>query len=133
MSVITIFQNLNFYHLSQFIARVRRKVESTIVVVGIFSLGGIPPLLGFVPKWLLFQRVSSSVIMISVVVLIFTGVITLYFYLRVRLAFIFTSYAGGVFHFQGKRAVNILFMVVNLGGLWVGGVARRRLIHLMCN
>nr|YP_010579429.1 NADH dehydrogenase subunit 2 [Lepidurus couesii]UNY33511.1 NADH dehydrogenase subunit 2 [Lepidurus couesii] len=48
-----------------------------------FSLGGLPPFLGFLPKWLIIKNTSAMVMITSLMVLILSTLITLYYYLRI--------------------------------------------------
>ena len=52
------------------------------LVVGLLSLGGLPPFLGFLPKWLILQTLLANARWSLCIVIVFTSVITLYFYLR---------------------------------------------------
>lgn len=58
--------------------------------IDIISLAGLPPLLGFIPKWIVIIALIPYV-PILVYILIFTSMITLFFYLRVITSIIITS------------------------------------------
>nr|AEE98119.1 NADH dehydrogenase subunit 2 [Paulianina rivalis] len=49
----------------------------------LLSLGGLPPFLGFIPKWLVIQSLIYSNLSFLMIYLIFLSLITLYFYLRI--------------------------------------------------
>lgn len=51
-----------------------------IIFVNLLSLGGLPPLLGFFPKWIAFFLLKDSIPLL--IVLISSRLITLYFYTR---------------------------------------------------
>lgn len=52
-------------------------------VILVLSLAGLPPLLGFFPKLIVFQSLMGVRVMIIVVILMFIG-LNLYFYSNVR-------------------------------------------------
>nr|AWN56371.1 NADH dehydrogenase subunit 2 [Scaptocoris castanea] len=46
------------------------------------SLGGLPPLLGFLPKWLVIQTMMSKQAYIMMIIMIMMSLITLFYYMR---------------------------------------------------
>nr|UGS80490.1 NADH dehydrogenase subunit 2 [Paracaecilius japanus] len=48
----------------------------------ILSLGGLPPFLGFLPKWMMIQMLALNKYFIMVAIFILTALITLLYYLR---------------------------------------------------
>lgn len=62
-----------------------------ILITVIFSLGGLPPLLGFIPKWLIINSLSSKEIFIILTFLITGRLINLFYYFRIRFNFILTA------------------------------------------
>nr|AIZ57498.1 NADH dehydrogenase subunit 2 [Neolissochilus hexagonolepis] len=56
-------------------------LASTTALV-LLSLGGLPPLTGFMPKWLILQELTKQDLPITATVMALTALISLYFYLR---------------------------------------------------
>nr|YP_010169220.1 NADH dehydrogenase subunit 2 [Sardinella zunasi]QRZ03093.1 NADH dehydrogenase subunit 2 [Sardinella zunasi] len=52
----------------------------------LLSLGGLPPLTGFMPKWLILQEVSNQGFSLTATVIALTALLSLYFYLRLTYA-----------------------------------------------
>nr|YP_009235216.1 NADH dehydrogenase subunit 2 [Tariqlabeo bicornis]AHF96267.1 NADH dehydrogenase subunit 2 [Tariqlabeo bicornis]BAU46236.1 NADH dehydrogenase subunit 2 [Tariqlabeo bicornis] len=48
----------------------------------LLSLGGLPPLTGFLPKWLILQELTKQDLPLTATVMALTALISLYFYLR---------------------------------------------------
>nr|AGX31548.1 NADH dehydrogenase subunit 2 [Notochthamalus scabrosus] len=69
--------NLNYFTQLTVLQDLKKKF---IVFVNLLSLGGLPPLLGFFPKWTAMFVLSENIPLLSV--LIFSSLITLYFYTR---------------------------------------------------
>lgn len=63
-----IFSSNNFINVSLFIL--------------LLSLGGLPPFLGFIPKWIIIELLVKTNRFIILVFMLFITLITLYFYLR---------------------------------------------------
>nr|YP_004061412.1 NADH dehydrogenase subunit 2 [Protopterus aethiopicus]BAJ40851.1 NADH dehydrogenase subunit 2 [Protopterus aethiopicus] len=54
----------------------------TMLLIILLSLGGLPPLTGFVPKWLILQELTNNGLYISATVAALSALLSLYFYLR---------------------------------------------------
>nr|YP_010925002.1 NADH dehydrogenase subunit 2 [Trimma macrophthalmum]WKD79681.1 NADH dehydrogenase subunit 2 [Trimma macrophthalmum] len=48
----------------------------------LLSLGGLPPLTGFLPKWLILQELTKQTLPITATFMALTALLSLYFYLR---------------------------------------------------
>nr|AFS35079.1 NADH dehydrogenase subunit 2 [Cyrtodactylus eisenmanae] len=54
----------------------------TTTMVTLMSLGGLPPLTGFMPKWLILKELSTSGLCLMATVLLMSSLLSLYFYIR---------------------------------------------------
>nr|YP_009651366.1 NADH dehydrogenase subunit 2 [Stolephorus insularis]QCZ36011.1 NADH dehydrogenase subunit 2 [Stolephorus insularis] len=52
----------------------------------LLSLGGLPPLTGFMPKWLIIQELASQGLAATATIIALTALLSLYFYLRLTYA-----------------------------------------------
>nr|QJQ72490.1 NADH dehydrogenase subunit 2 [Gerres decacanthus] len=52
----------------------------------LLSLGGLPPLSGFLPKWMILQELAAQDLAITAVITALTALLSLYFYLRLSYA-----------------------------------------------
>lgn len=77
--VVFLFLKNNFNNLNQIF-----NIKSPITLsFAILSLGGLPPLFGFLPKLIVLQNLILIKIFFISFIMIITALITLYFYLRV--------------------------------------------------
>nr|QOV03266.1 NADH dehydrogenase subunit 2 [Hydrellia maura] len=58
------------------------KTMKFFMFLNLLSLGGLPPFLGFLPKWLVIQYITMNSQYFLLIVLMMMTLITLYFYLR---------------------------------------------------
>nr|YP_009312283.1 NADH dehydrogenase subunit 2 [Osteochilus pentalineatus]BAV71680.1 NADH dehydrogenase subunit 2 [Osteochilus pentalineatus] len=58
----------------------------------LLSLGGLPPLTGFLPKWLILQELAKQDLPVIATVMALTALISLYFYLRLCYAMTLTIF-----------------------------------------
>nr|QGA74002.1 NADH dehydrogenase subunit 2 [Phratora sp. N57] len=83
LNIIIFFMYFNVFTMKQlFMCLSMDKFTKLLFSLNFLSLGGLPPFLGFFPKWLVISKlVENNFISISVILIIFT-LITLFFYLR---------------------------------------------------
>lgn len=62
-----------------------------IVILIIFRLGGLPPLLGFFPKWIIINRLSVQNIILTAIILITGSLINLFYYFNMAFNFMLTT------------------------------------------
>nr|NP_569060.1 NADH dehydrogenase subunit 2 [Crioceris duodecimpunctata]AAL67861.1 NADH dehydrogenase subunit 2 [Crioceris duodecimpunctata] len=93
ISIIWIFSKFNIYFLNQ-LHKIYSKNKNVnwLIASNFLSLGGIPPFLGFLPKWLTILSLSKkSLFLVSILLILFT-LIVLFFYLRLTFtAFMLTK------------------------------------------
>nr|YP_010728437.1 NADH dehydrogenase subunit 2 [Sergentia baueri]WEF49665.1 NADH dehydrogenase subunit 2 [Sergentia baueri] len=84
ISVIFIFYNYKIYNLNQIFSLMNFKaLIKTIIFIPLLSLGGLPPFLGFFPKWMVIEYLMTMNFMIMLMVMVYFSLITLFFYLRI--------------------------------------------------
>nr|YP_009560650.1 NADH dehydrogenase subunit 2 [Gigantometra gigas]AZZ73255.1 NADH dehydrogenase subunit 2 [Gigantometra gigas]AZZ73268.1 NADH dehydrogenase subunit 2 [Gigantometra gigas] len=57
-------------------------MEKMNFMILFLSLGGMPPFIGFLPKWIVVQSLIKESSMMIIMILMFTSMITLFFYMR---------------------------------------------------
>nr|YP_009310931.1 NADH dehydrogenase subunit 2 [Barbonymus altus]BAV69483.1 NADH dehydrogenase subunit 2 [Barbonymus altus] len=65
-------------------------ILTTTTALVLLSLGGLPPLTGFMPKWLILQELAKQELPIVATTMALTALISLYFYLRLCYAMTLT-------------------------------------------
>nr|QUB01614.1 NADH dehydrogenase subunit 2 [Batocera lineolata] len=89
-------------------------------MLNFFSLGGLPPFLGFFPKWLVVNNlIQQKFFLLSFLLIIFT-LITLFFYLRITFtALVINSSENLIFPSQKLNFLVMLFNFVSFSGLLI--------------
>nr|UOF70205.1 NADH dehydrogenase subunit 2 [Tropostreptus sigmatospinus] len=84
LTIILILMSNNFIHLTQLMTN---HYSLSLISVGLFlnllSLGGMPPFIGFLPKWLVLTSLTSNALFLLSILLVLCSVLTLYFYMRI--------------------------------------------------
>nr|ACH70207.1 NADH dehydrogenase subunit 2 [Varanus varius] len=58
-------------------------ITTSLLLLSILSLGGLPPLSGFSPKWLILQELTSHHLILLALAMAITALLSLLFYLRI--------------------------------------------------
>ncbi|YP_009112422.1 NADH dehydrogenase subunit 2 (mitochondrion) [Chelmon rostratus] len=69
---------------------------TTLAPLVLLSLGGLPPLTGFMPKWLILQELTKQSFALPATVAALAALLSLYFYLRLSYAMTLTSSANNL-------------------------------------
>nr|QBF01240.1 NADH dehydrogenase subunit 2 [Stegana brevibarba] len=78
------FNNFKIFHFNQmFSLFFNSKILKCILFMNFLPLGGLPPFLGFMPKWFVIQQLSMDNQYFILTILLMTTLITLFFYLRI--------------------------------------------------
>nr|YP_009115151.1 NADH dehydrogenase subunit 2 [Sinibrama taeniatus]AIZ77119.1 NADH dehydrogenase subunit 2 [Sinibrama taeniatus] len=68
----------------------KNPVLTTTTALVLLSLGGLPPLTGFMPKWLILQELAKQNLPITATIMALAALLSLYFYLRLCYAMTLT-------------------------------------------
>nr|QXG19308.1 NADH dehydrogenase subunit 2 [Drosophila lowei] len=82
--LIFMFNIFKLFHLNQLFSWfVNSKVLKFTLLMNFLSLGGLPPFLGFLPKWLVIQQLTFCNQYFTLTIMMMSTLITLFFYLRI--------------------------------------------------
>lgn len=83
-NLIYIFNLWKIFHINKiFSLFTQSKILKFTIIFNLLSLGGLPPFLGFIPKWIVINLLTINNQSILIFLLIIFTLITLYFYLRI--------------------------------------------------
>nr|ABN72882.1 NADH dehydrogenase subunit 2 [Drosophila dianensis] len=78
------FNIFKLFHLNQLFSWfVNSKILKFTLFINFLSLGGLPPFLGFLPKWLVIQQLTFCNQYFTLTIMMMSTLITLFFYLRI--------------------------------------------------
>lgn len=63
-----------------------RLPQTRIIIISLLSFGGLPPFIGFFPKWLIISDLITRSLNLTLLILILRSLVTLFFYLRLSFA-----------------------------------------------
>nr|QNH68981.1 NADH dehydrogenase subunit 2 [Mazarredia convexa] len=77
------FKSNNLYMINEiYYNKNHNKINKINLSMSILSLGGLPPLMGFLPKWLVIEELMNKSQYVMAFILIISSTITLYFYMK---------------------------------------------------
>jgi len=113
--IIFIFKNFQIFYLIQIYSIFNNSYLLKFnLLISILSLGGIPPFLGFLPKWLIIQSLILIKINFINLFLIITRLIILYYYLKIRFSAFIINYNELNWYFKNylnkKKFILIIYL-----------------------
>nr|UYB79136.1 NADH dehydrogenase subunit 2 [Lirapex sp. ZZ-2022] len=117
--------NLVFQTFSSFLGK--NLIMRFSILLLLLSLGGIPPLLGFIPKWMVLSLGQTTFLFLTLMVLILGSLLSLFYYLTLAFSAFFSS--GPILtknmylKMKMSKMTNVIFsisIIMNLfGGLFM--------------
>nr|YP_010718930.1 NADH dehydrogenase subunit 2 [Parnassius orleans]AIT70895.1 NADH dehydrogenase subunit 2 [Parnassius nomion]AJR33130.1 NADH dehydrogenase subunit 2 [Parnassius nomion]WDQ44533.1 NADH dehydrogenase subunit 2 [Parnassius orleans]WDV10679.1 NADH dehydrogenase subunit 2 [Parnassius orleans] len=87
-----LFNMLNIYYINQlFIMNMKFSLKMSLLI-NFLSLGGLPPFLGFFPKWIIINFLIMNKLFIISFIFIMMSLIMLFFYIRIMYSSIMFNY-----------------------------------------
>jgi len=83
-TIVFVFNNFKLFHINQiFILFNNNTVIKFILFLSLLSLGGLPPFLGFLPKWIIIESLVNINLLFLITTIVCLTLITLYYYIRI--------------------------------------------------
>nr|BCD33827.1 NADH dehydrogenase subunit 2 [Geothelphusa tenuimanus]BCD33828.1 NADH dehydrogenase subunit 2 [Geothelphusa tenuimanus] len=122
-SIMILFNTLQTFTLSDLMKfNQTNNLHSLLIPFNLLSLGGLPPLAGFIPKWLLIQLLINNKFFFSLIFLLSSALITLYFYLRITIFFLMMTNPFMIIHSKLNSPHTLIsksFLLFNLSMLFL--------------
>nr|YP_004935205.1 NADH dehydrogenase subunit 2 [Ptychoptera sp. ATB-2011]AET13017.1 NADH dehydrogenase subunit 2 [Ptychoptera sp. ATB-2011] len=100
-TVILLFNNLNFNHINQTFSLT--KINPLIkfsMFLSLLSLGGLPPFLGFFPKWMVIQSLVTLNQNFLLFIMVSLTLITLFYYMRICFSAFMLNYTEMLWNYN---------------------------------
>nr|AUW38608.1 NADH dehydrogenase subunit 2 [Tetrarthria variegata] len=76
------FQQYNMIHINQINNMNISLTEKLTYLVAMMSLGGLPPFLGFLPKWMVIQTLNNDSMYMMMIIMVMCSLLSLFYYMR---------------------------------------------------
>nr|YP_010586381.1 NADH dehydrogenase subunit 2 [Molannodes epaphos]UZZ44169.1 NADH dehydrogenase subunit 2 [Molannodes epaphos] len=77
------FNQMNLFHIMQIFSLKMSFLSKMLILINFISLGGIPPFLGFIPKWMIINYFMINKIYFIIFCMITMALLNLFYYLRI--------------------------------------------------
>nr|AML25994.1 NADH dehydrogenase subunit 2 [Staphylinidae sp. BMNH 1274240] len=122
ISIIWMFNYLNIFYIKELIYSINKTfMFKFLFIFNFMSLGGLPPFIGFMPKWLTIQFLMyENNIMISFLMILLT-LLTLFYYLRIIYSSLTlsTKKLSYTFYSIPNNFINMSLSMFNISGLMI--------------
>nr|WEV93749.1 NADH dehydrogenase subunit 2 [Dociostaurus kraussi kraussi] len=109
--MILIFKSMNLFFLNQIYSATNMKTEIKFMMfLSLMSLGGLPPFLGFLPKWIVMQLLIENNMTTLMVIMVVLTTITLYYYMRISFSALIMSYTENSWSMTIKPSKTIMIL-----------------------
>nr|YP_010620915.1 NADH dehydrogenase subunit 2 [Archiblatta hoeveni]WAX39246.1 NADH dehydrogenase subunit 2 [Archiblatta hoeveni] len=126
MLVMTIISIIKMYQISfinqTFLTMNEMPMQKILMFTSLLSLGGLPPFLGFLPKWLVIQLMINNKMSFIITIMVTMSLMTLYYYLRLAYASFMILYTEPKWNIQLNQNNKIIMYVMILASISMMGL-----------
>lgn len=108
--ILLIFHNISSHHHNQIPFTWNSSIIKFFTSINLISLGGLPPFLGFLPKWIIIQNSCYNEIIFTILIIILCSLITLFYYLRL----VISSFLININQLKWNHQTNLKFHNIKL-------------------
>jgi len=122
ITLIYILNIFKIFYLKQIYTFINKNllIKFTLLL-NLLSLGGLPPFLGFLPKWIIIQYLRNNYIYLLFFIITIT-LITLFFYLRISYTRLILSHNELNFNILINKNIKINFSILTLSFISINGL-----------
>nr|AML26464.1 NADH dehydrogenase subunit 2 [Staphylinidae sp. BMNH 1274657] len=117
INIILIFKLINIFYINQLMISLNNNfMLKFFFSLNFLSLGGLPPFLGFFPKWLTIQFLMMNNWILLAFFMVILTLLTLFFYMRLIFNILIIS-NNEINYFNSTYFKNFFIMIFNIGSL----------------
>jgi NADH-ubiquinone oxidoreductase chain 2 len=87
--------------------------QKIIFIIRFLSLGGLPPFLGFFPKWIVIQQLIQNNFFLINFILIITALITLFYYLQIIITLLTFNFSNQIWIIFSENKINVIVFLIS--------------------
>nr|YP_009630367.1 NADH dehydrogenase subunit 2 [Antarctoperla michaelseni]QBP33870.1 NADH dehydrogenase subunit 2 [Antarctoperla michaelseni] len=127
LALVYMFNNFKLFHLNQiFSLNYISPINKFALFITLLSLGGLPPFLGFLPKWLVIQNMVQSGSLMIITLMVMMTLITLFYYVRTSFGAFMLTYSETLWNTQvSQKNISPSTLIFSIGstlGLFICSV-----------
>nr|YP_010996479.1 NADH dehydrogenase subunit 2 [Sophonia nigrilineata]WPC85221.1 NADH dehydrogenase subunit 2 [Sophonia nigrilineata] len=114
MMIVMLLMNFNLNYLNQFLLNNFNFKEKMVLWTCLLSLGGMPPMLGFLNKIIIFENLMLNNNYLLLMMMILTSLLVMFYYIRISLISMMTFTLMMKWNFFLKKNYSYLMLLINL-------------------
>nr|ATV81519.1 NADH dehydrogenase subunit 2 [Cosmoscarta sp. TS-2017] len=120
VSLMLLLNKMNINYINQCFLTSFNSMNKLFLSIMLFSMGGMPPMLGFLPKWMVLQSMIYNNDYLISIIMLTTSLITLFYYIRISLMMILVNSEKPKFmSIMIDKKIMFMFMLINLLGFFL--------------
>nr|QHR79668.1 NADH dehydrogenase subunit 2 [Cosmoscarta dorsimacula] len=120
ISLTSMLNKMNINYINQCFLTSFNSMNKLFLSIMLFSMGGLPPMLGFLPKWMVLQSMIYNNDYLISIIMLTTSLITLFYYIRISLMMILVNSEKPKFmSIMIDKKIMFMFMMINLLGFFL--------------
>lgn len=124
--------NINkLFYFNQLYSIIYNTKLKIILFINFLSLGGLPPFLGFLPKWLVIQSLSENHQMFIITITVTLTLITLFYYIRISYAGLILNYYNPIWKIKIIIKSNNIFIYLIISFISIFGLLITNIIFIL--
>nr|YP_009116308.1 NADH dehydrogenase subunit 2 [Limnephilus decipiens]BAQ19267.1 NADH dehydrogenase subunit 2 [Limnephilus decipiens] len=108
--LMSFFKIMNMYTLNQIYSNKNSNFIKYFIMLNLLSLSGLPPLLGFMPKWLVINLMINNNLILITFILIMMSLINMYFYIRITYSYFMLNFFETKFYSTQFNQLNLILI-----------------------
>nr|ALO76428.1 NADH deshydrogenase subunit 2 [Laccoptera ruginosa] len=113
LNLILFFNSMKIFVINQINSINLNKMWKILILVNFMSLGGIPPFIGFLPKWLTIHTLIMNYNSVITMILIMTTLMHMYFYIRIMLPSLILKSKETKMKMKFWKPISLNFVLIN--------------------
>nr|QHZ87418.1 NADH dehydrogenase subunit 2 [Platycnemis phyllopoda] len=113
IAVMIILSMNSLFYLPQIFLLKQKSYNKMILFISMLSLGGMPPFLGFLPKWMIIQNNAENENFIMITIMVMVTMITLFYYLRMMYS-AFTFYNQTTIWENSSKSLTLMTLSMSI-------------------
>nr|YP_009433019.1 NADH dehydrogenase subunit 2 [Anabolia bimaculata]ATD11959.1 NADH dehydrogenase subunit 2 [Anabolia bimaculata] len=117
--LMSLFKIMNMYTINQMYSNKNSNLIKYFIMFNLLSLSGLPPFLGFLPKWLVINLMINNNLILITFILIMMSLINMYFYIRIIYTYFMLNFFENKFYSTQFNQINLIliFTFMSIMGL----------------
>nr|UQJ73642.1 NADH dehydrogenase subunit 2 [Pseudodiamesa sp. 2XL] len=124
-TIVFMFNNFKLFNINQMFGLFNsNSIMKFLMFLSLLSLGGLPPFMGFLPKWLIIESLINLNMFFLITLMVTFTLITLFFYIRIcYAAFLLNhnenNWTFNEFYLNKNFILSLFFTFISISGLFI--------------